>query len=402
MAFQKDGNSNAAAEASGSDSAPPRALPVLRALLDAIDRDVLQLLSRRMGVVGEIAAFKRQAGRKIRDLTRERRVLDARAARARRLGLPEEVVRSIWRLMLTASRDHQAQLRAEVPVKMPRRSVAIIGGHGRMGQAMARLFEDLGHAVLIADVDTELTPVEAAASADVVMISVPIAVTADVIAEIGPHVRPEALLLDVTSIKEAPLAGMLRATEDSGADVVGCHPMYGPDVHTFQGQRIVLCPGRGTEGLAWLRQAFEARGLVVSELPAVEHDQIMAVVQVLNHYRTQVLGLALARLGVPLERTLALSSPAYLLEAIVTGRHFSQSPALYGPIEMSNPRTGEVTAAFQQAAADLAAVLQAKDQPGFEDLFGEVQTYLGDFTSDAQEKSRFLIDRLVELTAGRN
>ncbi len=222
-----------------------------------------------------------------------------------------------------------------------------------------------------------------------------------VIAEVGPHVRADALLLDVTSIKEAPLDAMLAATEDSGVDVVGCHPMFGPDIHTFQGQRVVMCPGRGSAGQVWLRQAFEARGIVVTSLTAAEHDRIMAVVQVLNHYQTQVLGLALARLGVPLEDTLALSSPAYLLEAIVTGRHFAQSPKLYGAIEMSNPRTMEVTQVFQGAAADLGAVLAARDQPGFDALFGEVQDYLGDFTTEAREQSRFLIDRLVELTAGR-
>ncbi len=381
-----------------TDDLQPRPLPVLRAMLDAIDRDVLQLLSRRMGVVGEIAAVKHAEGRKIRDLDREREVLDRRAERARRLGLPEGVVRSIWRLVLLASRDRQAELRAEVPKSMQRTAVAIIGGNGGMGRCMARLFEDLGHAVLIADRGTELDNVTAAAAADVVVISVPIAATADVIAEVGPHLRPGALLCDVTSIKAAPVEAMLRAAPQ--AEVVGCHPMFGPDLHTFQGQRVVLCPGRGERGLAWLRQALQARGLVVSEVPADEHDRIMAVVQVLNHYRTQVLGLALARLGVPLERTLALSSPAYQLETIVTGRHFAQSAALYGAIEMSNPRTAEVTATFRRAAADLAEALESRDQPRFEALFDEVRDYLGDYTEVAREQSRFLIDRLVELTAG--
>jgi H2-forming N5,N10-methylenetetrahydromethanopterin dehydrogenase-like enzyme len=67
-----------------------------------------------------------------------------------------------------------------------------------MGRALDRLFGELGHTIVIADVDTSLRPVEAAKQADVVVIGVPIRVTEDVIREIGPHVREDALMVDVT------------------------------------------------------------------------------------------------------------------------------------------------------------------------------------------------------------
>ena len=57
---------------------------------------------------------------------------------------------------------------------------------------------------MVADLETELTPEEAAGVADVVVISVPIDRTVDVIHRLGPLVRGDALLMDVTSIKEAP------------------------------------------------------------------------------------------------------------------------------------------------------------------------------------------------------
>lgn len=373
----------------------PRARPlaVLRALIDAIDRDVLQLLSRRMALVAEVAEYKRGHGRKIRDFAREREILDDRRRRGERLGLSEGVIESMWRLLLWASREHQAALRAEVPPDVEPVTVAIVGGKGGMGRAMARLFGDLGHAVMIADVDTELSPKEAAALADVVVVSVPIAMTEPVIREVGPHVREDALLMDVTSVKEAPLAAMLASTR---ASVVGTHPMFGPNVHSLQGQRVVVCPGRGEAWEAWLRRMLSARGLVVTDATAAQHDRAMAVVQVLNHYQTQVLGLTLARFGVPIEETLRFTSPAYLMELYVAGRHFAQSPALYGPIEMRNPRTAEVTAAFQAAARELGDVLASGDQARFAAIFDEVRAFYGPFGAEAVEQSSFLIDRLVE------
>lgn len=373
----------------------PRARPlaVLRALIDAIDRDVLQLLSRRMALVAEVAEYKRGHGRKIRDFAREREILDDRRRRGERLGLSEGVIESMWRLLLWASREHQAALRAEVPPDVEPVTVAIVGGKGGMGRAMARLFGDLGHAVMIADVDTELSPKEAAALADVVVVSVPIAMTEQVIREVGPHVREDALLMDVTSVKEAPLAAMLASTR---ASVAGTHPMFGPNVHSLQGQRVVVCPGRGEAWEAWLRRMLSARGLVVTDATAAQHDRAMAVVQVLNHYQTQVLGLTLARFGVPIEETLRFTSPAYLMELYVAGRHFAQSPALYGPIEMRNPRTAEVTAAFQAAARELGDVLASGDQARFAAIFDEVRAFYGSFGAEAVEQSSFLIDRLVE------
>ena len=381
-----------------TDLTPARPLTVLRAMLDAIDRDVLQLLSRRMAIVGEIAAYKREHQLRIRDLDRERQVLSERRSRAEKLGLPAGVIESIFRLVLLASRDYQATLRAEVPLDVEPKTVAIIGGEGGMGSCMAQLFSDLGHAVMVADVDTELRPVDAASVADVVVISVPIRVTDEVIRTVGPRVRKDALLMDVTSLKEAPLAAMLESTE---ASVVGTHPMFGPGVHTLQGQRVVVCKGRGDAWHRWLVQMLGARGLVLTDATAEEHDRMMAIVQVLNHFQSQVLGVALSRLGIPIERSLAFTSPAYLLEAYVTARHFAQSADLYGAIEMLNPGTHRVTTIFRDAAHELAELLETKDQARFGKLFSEVRSFFGGFTEEAQEQSSFLIDRVIELTAGR-
>jgi chorismate mutase/prephenate dehydrogenase len=189
--------------------------------------------------------------------------------------------------------------------------------------------------------------------------------------------------------------------ESTKASVVGTHPMFGPGVHTVTGQRVVLCKGRGDDWYRWVHQNYAARGLVITEATAEEHDRQMAVVQVLNHFQTQVLGLALARIGMPVRRTLEFTSPAYLMESYVTARHFAQAPALYGPIEMRNPKTSEVTAAFRAAAEELSEILAQGDLERFEQVFQEVRAFYGDFTAEALEQSRFLIDRLVELTAGR-
>ena len=129
-----------------------------------------------------------------------------------------------------------------------------------MGALVARMFGDLGHSVLVADHETELKPGDAAQVADVTVISVPIDVTPQVIREVGPRLRPESLLMDVTSVKSEPMQVMLESTP---AFVVGTHPMFGPSVHSVQGQRVVVCRGRGDHWAEWVSSMFVARGLAV-------------------------------------------------------------------------------------------------------------------------------------------
>lgn len=372
-----------------------RSLSLLRAMVDATDRDILQGIARRMGLVREIAEVKRAAGLRIRDLQREQEVLEDRMRVASELGLPPGEMESLFRLLLRASRDYQALLRVEVLPDEHARTVTIIGGHGRMGRVFSAMFADLGHRVLIVDLDTDLSAADAAAVSDVVVVSVPIDRTEEVIRQVGPALRPESLLTDLTSVKEEPVATMLSSTK---ASVVGLHPMFGPSVHTLQGQRVVLCRARGDAWADWLAHTLTSHGMVITETTPTHHDRVMSIVQVLTHYQTQVMGLTLARLGVPIEETLRFTSPVYLLELYMTARHFAQSPALYGEIEMRNPRSQEVTTALKAAAEEVARVIARRDHAAFTTLFEEVRDYLGSFTTEALQQSSYLVDRIVERT----
>ena len=368
-------------------------MTALRDRVDALDHEMLSVLERRMRLVSEIAAWKRTHGLRIRDAVREQQVLDDRAAMAESLSLPRDAVESLFRVLMRASRDRQAALGAELPRDLPVHRVAVIGAAGGMGRLLVRLFAEWGQTVLEVDRDTGLRAEEAAAGADVTVVSVPIADTDAVIRAVGPHVPERGLLMDVTSLKEAPVAAMLVSTR---ASVVGTHPMFGPDVHSLQGQRVVLCRARGETWAEWVARLFAARGMTIIESTPDDHDRAMAVVQVLTHYQTQVLGLTLARAGTPVEETRRFTSPAYLLELVVTARHYAQSAELYGPIEMRNRRTTEITSAFREAAGEVAGILERGDQAAFDALFEEVRGYFHGFTEEALEQSTHLIDRLVE------
>ena len=250
-----------------------RPLPVLRAMVDAIDRDILQLLARRNGLIADIAEHKRENHVPIRDFEREREIIDDRRSNRPDAGPQRGTGRE------PVATRHVGQPRpAGRPQgrgchwKVEPRTVAIIGGKGGMGHCLAQMFGDLGHVVMIADLDTRLSPEQAAAVADVVVISVPIGRNDAGDPPNSAHMCAEdALLMDVTSIKSEPMDAMLSATK---ASVVGTHPLFGPTVHSLQGQRVVITPGRGEEWLEWLKtECCTARGLEMVETSPEQHDR---------------------------------------------------------------------------------------------------------------------------------
>jgi prephenate dehydrogenase len=109
--------------------------------------------------------------------------------------------------------------------------IGIIGGKGDMGRWFARFFSQAGYTVHIAHKDEGMSLAEMGARCSVVMVSVPIGVTCEVIEKIGPAMRKDALLMDITSIKAEPVEAMLRFAE---CDVIGCHPLFGPEVPSLE------------------------------------------------------------------------------------------------------------------------------------------------------------------------
>lgn len=376
------------------DNPVPPDLLKLRTRIDAIDHQILDLLVKRNEVIKEVASVKQQTGFGIRDFTRERELLANRGEIAETGGLRREVIESLFRVILWASRDKQASLNAALPTIVDVKTVGIIGGLGGIGSLLKTMFEEVGHTVLVADIGTELSNVEVASKSDVVVIAVPIEVTIDVIDEIGKHCKEDSLLIDVTSTKTEPVTAMCNQTTCS---VVGTHPLFGPNVHSLQGQRIALVPERVTdEWLTWLEQLLSARGLSIILTTSKEHDEVMGIVQVLTHQATEILGRTIQRLNVDIPKTLEFTSPIYLIDMLMAARHFAQSSDLYASIQMSNPETSRVLDALRSSGEELRTIVESNDRIAFNTMFEEVHQYFGTFSEQALEQSSFLIDRLVE------
>lgn len=285
-----------------------------------------------------------------------------------------------------------ARYRARVTTQHHQR-ILIVGGKGAMGRRLARAFAERGHTIDPYDTDDPRPLEDVVPTADIVMIAVPMRLGPDMVDAVAPHLRDDALLCDINSTKTDVCARMAKHT---AGEALGLHPMFGPSVHTLRQQKLVVCAVRTGQRAERFLDEWRALEVELIESTPDEHDRMMALVQVLTHFSTFVMGEALRTTGVDVRDSLRFTSPIYRLELAFVGRLFAQSPDLYAEILMTNPLLDETLERFQHAATSIADTITRGDREAFKQMFEGVADYFADFAAEAMETSDGVIDGLVE------
>jgi len=252
-------------------------------------------------------------------------------------------------------------------------TVGIIGGRGHMGQWFKRFFEEQGLEVLISEPGMTPSPSEVAGRVDVVVISVPLHLTETVIRELAPHIRPEALLMDLTSLKQGPVAAMLEAFP---GEVVGTHPLFGPGEKSMTGLNMVLCRGRGERWFTWLHDLLAGAGAAVEITTAEEHDTLMSLVQGLTHFSLIALGATLRTVKADLSRLKMFATPTFQVVFDQVQNLVNQSYPLYACIQLRNPANPAILAAYEEAVTGLRQLVVNQDAPGLIRVLEDNSRYL--------------------------
>jgi prephenate dehydrogenase len=273
-------------------------------------------------------------------------------------------------------------------------TLCIIGGKGKMGEAFAKLFQSHDCETLVVDVDTRLTFEEAAPKADIIMVSVPISITVEVIAEVAPLIRDGGMICDLTSIKGPAVAAMAEHAPDK-VEVLGLHPMCGPKgIEDLTDQVVAACKVTEGKWTDWMLDFLGDRGAKLEMTTAEDHDRVMAVVQGMTHLSSIAGGMALKDLQVDMQEALHFSSPVYKLRFGMIGRVLSQDSRLYAEIAIENPQTLGALKAYKSSVDTLLDAVENKDIDAFRSHFDEAADFLGSFKDDAKLQTDELISTM--------
>ncbi|MFH1035449.1 MAG: prephenate dehydrogenase/arogenate dehydrogenase family protein [Pseudomonadota bacterium] len=273
--------------------------------------------------------------------------------------------------------DSAQKLGSQEPALLGWPRVGIIGGRGRMGRWLGGRLRQAGHEVLVADAAQGPLLPEIAAACPVLVLAVPIPAVAGVLERIGPHTRPDGVLLDIASLKAEPLRLML---EHARGEVIGTHPLFGPSAPDLQGQLFFVCPGRGSRWLAWLKGWLEAGGARVQEIDAQAHDRLMAQAQTLRHMLLLGLGGALMQGEFDFARDLPLAGPWFGTLISLLERQAGQPAELYADLALNNPHAPAVVRALAESLGRAASCLDAGDRDGLVAMLEQVGGFVGGMT----------------------
>ena len=197
------------------------------------------------------------------------------------------------------------------------------------------------------------TDLQEAARCSVVILATPVESLAKVVRAVGPHLRPNTLVLDVGSVKTLPVE-IMREGLPPHVEIIATHPLFGPHSARsgVRGLKIALCPVRGRSAVrvaAFLRKVL---GLEVILTTPEAHDREVAAVQGLTHLIAKVL----VEME-PLPTRMTTRSFELLMQAVSMVRH--DVPEVFQAIERSNPYAADVRQRFFAFASKLEVELSS-------------------------------------------
>lgn len=363
-----------------------------RKRIDEIDKEILDLLAERSKTVQDVIRAKVENKLPVFVPEREIEKSEAFKAMAKERGIDPDWAEDFLRMIMSSSRASQSQQQFPIATSEPKH-ILYIGAEGGMGKLYRRITEQTGHHVYSIDKGNWHELEEISEKLDLVIVTVPINVTENVIKRLKGRLSGNTILADFTSNKSVPINAMLQNHE---GPVLGLHPMHGPDVENLSKQLMVVCKSRDAEKAEWFVRQCELWGMRIVDADPEKHDHVMHLVQGLRHFVALLHGSFMKHYDLIPADMLDYSSPIYRAELMMTGRIFAQSAELYADIVFANKERRELLLNFFEHHRKLAELVEENDREGFIREFEGVTDFFGKFATQALTESGYLINRLAD------
>jgi len=252
--------------------------------------------------------------------------------------------------------------------------VGTVSGHARTA-ATRQTALDLG----LVETAHE-TAAEAVKDADLVVLCVPVGACGPVAEEIGPHLKPGAIVTDVGSVKASVVDDVAPHIPD-GVHFIPGHPIAGTEnsgpeagfAELFDGRWCILTPRSQdcSEATARLKAFWQGLGSDVEVMTPAHHDMVLATVSHLPHL--------IAFNIVNSARQLEQVTDKEVIKFSASGfRDFTRiaasDPIMWRDVFLNNKDAVlEMLGRFNEELSDLQRAIRFGDGDKLEQLFGEAR-----------------------------
>ena len=259
----------------------------------------------------------------------------------------------------------------------------VFGAAGAMGQMIQRMLASGGHHVVGADLVTapevesadlsQLTPSwkEALGHADLVVLAVPDDVAVENGGAIANILKPNALLVDCTSIK-APYVAAISNIGECG--LLSINPLFGPGLSWTNRTIAVTDIRRVLITDTWIN-FLRTSGVSVLPLSPEKHDLLASEAQASIH------AFLIAYCSILSKETISFDTPPSVLVLSMGARLLKGEPHVYWGIQKLNPFAKKARKNIIAALAEIDRIVKADEYDEFLRLLDEMNTNLGDCRS---------------------
>jgi prephenate dehydrogenase len=199
-----------------------------------------------------------------------------------------------------------------------------------------RLLLEQGHAIKLYDVDARraqevaerhgvnhsVSVQEAASGADLILICASTETVPGIIDKVTLHMNSDTIISEIASFKTMTIPALKQSC---GLGSLSIHPMFGPDIATFQGETIaVVTVNDSVKEMEMARALFPDSKLVLLDLEA--HDRCMASILSLPYFMNLAFARVIADGDLQLMKELA--GPSFEVQMAVTQSIVGESTKL--------------------------------------------------------------------------
>lgn len=361
---------------------PKAVLKDCREKISDIDRKIFLLIKEREKLSVQIGSAKRELALPDRDFNREKAVFLQAIALAKEYDLPEGFAINLQKIIIEASLSKQEQDRIKQNHSKKEKSVAIIGGAGRLGKWLGHFFLDSGfHISVIDPVDpgfpcTHQMDFDASIGKhDSIVVATPIRVSVAVLQKLLSFAPMDSVIFDVSSVK-APVHQALCELRDRGAQVTSLHPMFGPSVGLLYGKHVIRTSLGVKEADALVDDIFSSTSLNIVDMGIDEHDAVIAILLGLSHVINIIFVNALRKDKFTIDFLLQFSSPTFSHLVGIAKKVMAENPRLYFEIQALNPHTKKVHEKLLASVTKVLDIIKAFDEEKFVALMNEGHRFL--------------------------
>ena len=278
-------------------------------------------------------------------------VIERYASKAEEVGISEEALSEIAKILIKES----VEIQAKIPRPSVSKDILVIGGAGNMGRWMCDYFFSRGHDVHIFDIKkdekyhNEVNLREAARKVDVIVISSPIEVIAEIASDII-SCETKALIFDIASIK-SPFLEIFQNMAECGVNICSVHPMFGSGANGIIDRNVILCDCGNTSAVAEAEKLFE--GANITKMDVAEHDELISYVLGLSHALNIVFNATLLKSGIPFDVFSSVSSTTFKKQSELSIDVAHDNADLYYTIQKKNPFNAHFFAHLKDSIKEL-------------------------------------------------